>query len=437
MDSSLAQTGFTVLHSFTGGPSDGQRPEGSLIQSGSNLVGMTSGGGSTNNGSLFRISPDGTGYSVLHFFAGGSSDGSQPPFFGTPLQSGSVFYGVTNSGGSANLGAVFRMNSDGTGTNVLHAFVGGSDGRGPQGSLVQSGTTLYGTTTFGGSADDGTIFRINTDGSGYSILHAFSGGSTDGSHPQDSLVQSGSFLYGMTRSGGAFGFGTIFRVGTDGSGYSVLRSFSDNATDGGSPWGSLIASGSTLYGMTFGGGAFHFGTVFRMEADGSGFNLLHSFEHTSTNGSFAFGTPMLSGSRLYGMTQGGGTSDLGTIFQIDTDGTDFEVIHSFSAGASDGSLPYGTLYQSGSTLYGTTYGGGSSNLGTIFSLVLPEPSSLVLGSLGLLAVAGWVLSQKGAARIGVGASDKDRRLSAVAPDLSRRSLRHDLRSHRHPRAISG
>ena len=133
------------------------------------------------------------------------------------------------------------------GSNFSYAFSGG-DGGWPLGSLTLLGSTLYGTTSFGGSYDGGTIFQINTDGSGFQLLHSFDSQS-DGDAPCGSLTLSGSTLYGMTSSGGPYAFGTIFQINTDGSGFQLRHSFGSQS-DGATPCGSLTLSGSTLYGMT-------------------------------------------------------------------------------------------------------------------------------------------------------------------------------------------
>ena len=154
------------------------------------------------------------------------------------------------------MGTIFKINTDGTSFAQLHSFVGGAaDGQHPSFSaLIVSGNTLYGMTPEGGTAGQGTIFRINTDGSSFAILHTFTAASGDGWDPDGSLVLSGNTLYGMTRQGGG-GAGTIFQINTDGSGYSRLHTFLGASTgDGANPVGTLTALGSLLYGTTPVGG---------------------------------------------------------------------------------------------------------------------------------------------------------------------------------------
>jgi len=249
--------------------------------------------------------------------------------------------------------------------SIVYNFNGGSDGANPNGSLTLSGSTLYGMTSSGGTNGYGTIFQINTDNTGYQILHNFSGGN-DGANPSGSLTLSGSTLYGMTSGGGASGNGTIFQINTGGAGYQVLYNFGSVANDGSYPNGSLTLSGSMLYGMTSSGGANGYGTIFQINTDTSGYQILHNFsggsDGANPNGSLTF-----SWSTLYGMTSGGDANDYGTIFQINTDNTGYQVLYRFGNG-SDGTNPWDDLTLSGTTLYGMTNQGGASGNGTIFSL---------------------------------------------------------------------
>ncbi len=373
-----------ILHTFSGGTGDGQDPAGSLLLSGSTLYGTTAVGGGNSDGTVFQVGTNGTGYSATHSFAGLPNDGSNPN--GSLVQSGSLFYGLTSGGGSANAGTMFQIGPNGTSYAVLHQFQGGAtDGTGPYGSLIQSGSAFYGMTSQGGGANLGTVFKINADGTGYSLLHQFGGTPGDGQGPNGSLLQIGSTLYGTTVGGGSAGGGTVFKINTDGTGFTLLHSFGGGASDGALPDGSLIVSGSTLYGTTGVGGGANDGTVFEIGTDGTGFRLLHSFSGSPADGREPVADLVLSGSTLYGTTGRGGTADLGTIFDIGTDGTNFHVLHSFLGGATDGAGPGGDLILSGGNFYGTTEGGGSSNDGVVFAFSVPEPSSMLLVVCGGLA----------------------------------------------------
>ena len=152
-------------------------------------------------------------------------------------------------------GAVFKVGTDGTGFTNLHSFNGPSDGASPSAGLLLSGNILFGTTADGGGTG-GTVFKLNTDGTGFTTLPNFSGGS-----PQAALVLSGHTLYGTTADGGSSGVGSVFAINTDGTGFSELYSFT-GLTDGANPIGALNLSNNTVYGPTLNGGEAGEGTVF-------------------------------------------------------------------------------------------------------------------------------------------------------------------------------
>jgi uncharacterized repeat protein (TIGR03803 family) len=131
--------------------------------------------------------------------------------------------------------------------------------------MVLSGNTLYGTTLLGGTTGSGTVFKINTDGGGFTTLYNFNGAS-DGAQPYAGLVFSGGTLYGVTYAGGSSGQGTLFRVNTDGTGFVTLHTFAGGA-DGANPRGDLVLGGNVLYGTTSKGGTSNFGTVFSFNLD--------------------------------------------------------------------------------------------------------------------------------------------------------------------------
>ena len=367
-----------ILHSFA---PDLRYPLSWLLADGAGyLYGTTNSGGYYESGALFKVKTDGTGFTLMHSFLR-LSDGARPT---SPLVADDLgnLYGMASEGGSARKGTVFTIRTDGSGFTVLHSFVGGStDGRAPVAGLLLDGAgNLYGTTRFGGASDLGTVFTVRTDGSGFALLHSFADLPTEGTTPSGGLITDGAgSLFGVTSSGGASDQGTVFRLGTDGSGFTILHSFAGGAGDGASAGGGLFADGiGNLYGTTWWGGASNLGTVFRINADGSGFGLLHSFAGGAADGRGPAGLLGDENGTLYGMTTYGGSSDLGTVFTLKTDGSGFAIVHTFAGGAADGSKPYAGLVADGSgRLFGTTYSGGPADSGTVFALQ-PDGSDFTL-----------------------------------------------------------
>src|SRR6266478_1849743 len=328
-------------------------------------------------------------FTTLHSF-NYSSDGDTP-YAGLILSGSNTLYGTARDGGN-NAGTVFALNTDGTGFTTLHSFAPAvlanylyhnSDGAFPYARLLLSGSSLYGTTWQGNTIGSGTVFAVNTDGTGFTNLYNVGS--------QAGLILSGNTLYGTADHGGSSGNGTVFAVNTDGMGFTNLHSFTATSgsdpnftnSDGANPYAGLLLSGDTLYGTASGGGSWGYGTVFAVNTNGMGFTNLHSF--TATSGSYPNITNsdganpqaglILSGNTLYGTARNGGSSGQGTVFAVNTDGTGFTTLHSFTANSyltsytnSDGANPQAELILSGNTLYGTASGGGGSGHGTVFSL---------------------------------------------------------------------
>jgi uncharacterized repeat protein (TIGR03803 family) len=302
-------------------------------------------------------------FTTLHSFTNGI-DGANPQ--AGLILSGNTLYGTAQYGGSLGYGTVFAINTNGSGFTNLHNF-DGAEGVYPTAGLVLSGNTLYGTAQNGGSWGNGTVFAVNTDGSGFTNLHHFGSFQGDGAYPYAGLILSGNTLYGTAFNGGGTGSGTVFAVNTDGMGYTNLHQFLLVAGDGANPFAGLIISGNTLYGTAKGGvNSSAKGTVFKLNTDGTGYTNLYTFTGVS-DGANPFGGVILSGNTLYGTAEFGGSSSYGTVFAVNTDGTGFTNLHSFAT-VSEGANPYATLSLSGNTLYGTTQGGGSSSKGTVFAV---------------------------------------------------------------------
>src|ERR1019366_5406558 len=151
--------------------------------------------------------------------------------------------------------------TDGTGFTLIHAFTYGSSAFSPEAGLLLSDTTLYGTTEVSGvySPNYGRLFKVNIDGSGYQVLKTL--GSSDGANPRAELILSGTALYGTTSGHEYPGNGTIFKLNTDGTGFVVLKNFA-GGSDGANPAAGLVLSGTVIYGTTSYGGTSNSGVIF-------------------------------------------------------------------------------------------------------------------------------------------------------------------------------
>jgi uncharacterized repeat protein (TIGR03803 family) len=269
----------TVLYSFTGG-SDGGSPTGSLIfGSGINLYGTAITGGASNFGTVFELQhPTKIGgpwtYSVIYNFLGGN-DGASPAT-GLTLGGGGKLFGTTYAGGPANAGTVFELTSVGSGQpwteTLLYSFTGGSDGGQPRGALVASPKAFYGSASYGGTSNAGTVYELTQPVAGgpwtFTVLYSFGSGK-DGAGPYGNLLLHGGFLYGTTSFGGRFTDGTIYSLKppTTGGAWTevLLHNFVGNNGDGAEPFSGLVLSpNGSLYGTTFLGGPNGDGTVYQL-----------------------------------------------------------------------------------------------------------------------------------------------------------------------------
>jgi uncharacterized repeat protein (TIGR03803 family) len=241
------------------------------------------------------------------------------------------------------------------------------------GTMSLSSNTLYGIGGgyIGGLPHYGSVFRVGTDGSGFAIAKQFSptypgvGGvytNTDGSTPLGGLVLGGDTIFGTTYQGGNFGQGTAFSMKTDGSGFAVLKHFS--GSDGKNPYSELTIDGNVLYGTTAAGGISNKGAIFRMNTDGSSFSLLKSFN--VSDGAALLSGLTLSAGKLYGTAYLGGGPGLGTVYSISTNGNGFTVLKEFTG--IDGAYPRYTLVVSGGVIYGTTDGSGDGTKSVVYKL---------------------------------------------------------------------
>jgi uncharacterized repeat protein (TIGR03803 family) len=391
-----AQT-FSNLYSFSATSAnppytntDGAYPSPILVLSGDTLYGTAGSGGTGGNGTIFAINSNGTGFTNLYSFSETSSDSPTNSDGSNPhaglILSGDTLYGTTLYGGASGLGTVFAINTNGKGFTNLHSFSGRKTGGGyPDSSLVLSGNALYATGESGGVLGaDGMVYMIYTNGSGFTNLHFFTGG-TNGAMPQAGLVLSGNTLYGTASGGGSGGNGTVFVIETNGIGFTNIYSFT-GSNDGSLPIAGLVLSNSTLYGTTQYGGITNnnngytgSGTVFSLNTNGESFTVLHTFTMlndlgTNYDGVNPTASLILSGNTLYGTTYSGGRVGYGTLFSVETNGTNFTTLYDFTGGDGGGN-PEAGLLLAGNALYGTTVVFGSGDTGTVFRFLLGSVSS--------------------------------------------------------------
>lgn len=352
---------LTKLFDFNG--TNGSRAYADLISDGTYFYGATVEGGSSNKGVLFKIKFDGTGYSKLHDFD--ETNGAKP-FDGLTLV-GTELFGVTLYGGPNSTGVIFKIDTDGTNYAILNDFSGNTDGSLPNAPLYFDGTFLYGTTYSGGAgAGGGTIYKLKPDGTEFTTIHSFNGSNTiNGSQPQGELLFDGLYFYGVTFNGGMNTKGVLYKIKPDGTDFIKLLDFNGtNNVNNVEPSEPILHNGY-LYGCTFLGGANEYGTIYKINTDGSEFSVLHDFDLPT--GAKPHCKLTFAGEYLYGTANGGGLSGGGVIFKIKPDGTDYTSVFEFVTDSGYGS--WSSLLYQGSYLYGITAGGGSNNdNGTIFQL---------------------------------------------------------------------
>jgi uncharacterized repeat protein (TIGR03803 family) len=368
-----ASTG-TVLYSFAGG-SDGATPEGPVVfDSAGNLYGTTTFGGANGDGTVFKLTHSGSGWteSVIHTFQPADGEFPEAPLV---IDGSGNLYGTTFQGGANGHGAVFKL-SPGTGTyQVLYSFTGGTDGGLPAGGVVRdSAGNLFGTASGGGVDGQGVVFELTSSGSTWTetVLHNFLADGVDGRDPggRGALVFDGSGnLYGATVAGGPSNAGVVFELSHSGSTWSetILHSFT-GGTDGGNPLGSvrLDASGN-VYGTTSAGGTVGDGNVYKLTHSGSTWTetVLYQFPG-GASGRFPFaGVIADSAGNLYGTTSGGVQGAGGVVYKLALNGSTWTetVLYTF-VGAGNGSFA-GLIRDSAGNLYGTDLNGGAGGNGEV------------------------------------------------------------------------
>jgi|SRR5580700_6554842 uncharacterized repeat protein (TIGR03803 family) len=365
---------YSVVYSFKGEP-DGAFPNAGLTILKGKLYGTTTLGGVQGDcetggcGAIFAFDPGSGQEAVLYAFKGGGyayEDGANP-LAGLRVLNG-ILYGTTPFGGKAEDGTVFAFKPTSSQERVVYSF-GGPDGSYPTAAVISVNHALYGTTEFGGY-NYGTIVSIDPKPPSLErVLYAFRGGK-DGQNPEFGLVAIHGILYGTTLQGGYYangsgpGFGTVFAYSHHHK--RILYRFQGGG-DGANPDGPLIDVNGVLYGTTGGGGANGYGTVFAMTPSGKK-RIVCDFRGGKYGASPRSGLLNVNGA-LYGIAGGGvgcSGSGCGILFEVTSSGEE-RVLHRF-LGGSDGASPNGPLVSLDGVLYGTTNSDGSNGYGTIFRL---------------------------------------------------------------------
>ena len=282
-----------------------------VVRSGSKLYGVLAMNGPYNTGTVYSYDTLTQTKTVLRYFDG-NTDGGQT--VGQLLIHNNKIYGVCQTAGTNQGGTLWQMNDDGTGFSVMYNFGNNTGSKYPQGYLITDGTFVYGTTHHDGANGKGTVYKVNLTTNEYTELFAFNG--TNGSQPQG-LLKEGNMLYGVASFEGVNSAGNIFSFNLSNNQFTILYDFGQlyNQQDGSSPRG-LTLSGSILYGTTYYGGATGAGEIFAYNLANNQFSVLESFN--GTNGQWPWEAPVVVNGILYGATTIGGTNGKGVIYKYET-----------------------------------------------------------------------------------------------------------------------
>ncbi len=290
-------------------------------------------------------------------------------------------WGYTYSGGIDNIGTIFKTDGNGNNYTVVKEFRK-ADQTKPSfyGGVTEVNGKLYGTTTQKGAYNWGGIYEFDIQTEEYTSVFDFD--SVNGRNAQYThlLLANDGMLYGMTTNGGINDDGIIFKIDPNTKVFTKVFDFDDVVT-GKSPHGSLIqASNGDLYGIAFFGGANSHGTIFKFNITTNNFTKLYDFIETSS-GRGPQGRLLEISGKLYGTTRNGGIEGLGTLFEFDMSNLSVNVVHDFIFGAAEPSTPSGTLVQaSNGLLYGVSEYGGASQNGSIFQYDLNSGTVSLLAS---------------------------------------------------------
>jgi uncharacterized repeat protein (TIGR03803 family) len=367
--------------------SNGNGPLGNLVlDAAGNLYGLTNRGGATDGGTLFEVPAGTQSITTVASFVNATT-GSQPTS-GLSMDSDGNLYGTTVFGGQAfggDEGTVFELPAGSQTLATLAVFNVGSVGT-PVGALIpKSNGNLYGAASDGGSNQRGGIFQWSANTHALSMLGSFT--LESGFAPQGGPISDAQGnLYGVTIEGGLNGTGTVYEYSASTHSLSAIYSF--GPSNAGAPNGALaFDTEGNLYGVTRTGGSAGRGTVFEIAADTHTFSTLTTF--TGNNGANPVtGLIADASGNLFGTTSFGGASGYGTVFEITTGTHTLQTLATFDG--TNGQSPANLVLDPAGNIFGTTQGGpngnGPNGDGTVFELVrsVPEPSTLDLVAMGAL-----------------------------------------------------
>lgn len=343
---------------------EGISPYAGVIQaSDGNLYGTTYLGGTEGGGVIYKVTLDGT-YTVLRNL-GQSKQDAMLPYAGLVQAPDGYLYGTTLRGGTSDKGTVFRISTSGD-FSIIHQF-NGQNGENPEGTLVVGADgNLYGTTLQGGDSGRGSVFRLTPGGTlttlySFPSLGAFNlqgqAINATGANPRAGLLLAadGNF-YGTAYQGGTAGFGTVFRITPTGS-LTVLHAFTGPTFGGASPLSEVTQDAAgNLYGTTEFGGFLNQGTAWRINTSGQ-FSLLHAFTGGALDGYRPYANLLVVGSDIYGVSFADSTAGAGAIFKLDQ-GTNNVLPVEFSVSATAIAIgASATLTWSSPTATGCSTGG--------------------------------------------------------------------------------
>lgn len=347
-----------VLHDFQG-PPDGAIAAGGIpvLDKAGNLYGATLYGGTSNLGTVWKITPSGT-ETILWSFGSGA-DGALP--IGLSIDQRGNLYGTTLQGGTNNLGTVFEIKSSGK-ELILWNFGNGTDGAGPGAGVIRDGNgNLLGTTSAGGIYNGGTVFDLTPSGT-ETVLWNFGNGK-DGLEPDGPVLDVNGTLFGTTRLGGANppppGYGTVWELTPSGT-ETVLHSFA-GTKDGAQPDGNVVIDKKgNLYGNCHTGGAHSVGTVFKLTPSGK-LKVLHAF--SGAGGVNPYADVVLKSGYLYSTTNTGGTYNGGTVWKMTLSGA-LTTLWSLGNGTDGTWTTSGVALDKSGNIYGMTQYGGTGSCTT-------------------------------------------------------------------------